>query len=197
MFRNMSVPNLWADRRGSVAVEFVLISVFLLTFIIFFADLVIQQSTQGAMDRLSYSMAGILRERTQLYNEDERVSQQDVDQLLRLAVKTLGDMHIAGDASALQMDVQEIHYQSLEEGTNDISDDAYTVHLLSNNEGGQCQPDFPLEHYRTTLAPVGSYQRTVPIIQVTVCLPTTSWFSRLLSLGKTPLISSNSIVMVR
>jgi tight adherence protein F len=193
----MNVPNLWADRKGSIAVEFVAISLVLVTFIFFFADLVVKESTSGAMDRLSYSMAGILRERTQLYNADERISQADVDQLWQLAEKTLRNMNVVGDASLLQMDVQEIHFQSLDEQTSQVKADDYSVHLTSHIGEGTCQPDFPLEHFRTTLAPVGSYERIVPIVQVTVCLPSTSWFSRLFEREKTQLISSHSIVMVR
>ncbi|MWR47672.1 flp pilus assembly surface protein TadF, partial [Escherichia coli] len=37
----------------------------------------------------------------------------------------------------------------------------------------------------------------VPLYQVTVCLPTISWFTRLTSKEQTPLMSSFAIVMLR
>ena len=63
MFKNMNVPNLWTDKRAAVSVEFVLISIALIFFIFFLTDLVVRQATIGKLDRVSYSVAGILRER--------------------------------------------------------------------------------------------------------------------------------------
>lgn len=195
MFRNMNVPNLWTDRKGAIAVEFAVVSLLLISFIFFFADIVIRESTAGAMDRLSYSMAGVIRERTQLYNSDERINQTDVDQLYRLAQKALSDMHI--DASQLEMSVQEMHFQSLDKMTHEIKQEDYVVRLSAHNVSGQCEPNHPIEYNHTVLAPMGSYQRIVPIVNVTVCLPTVSWFSRFISREEVPLVSSTALVMVR
>ncbi|VTR56567.1 Uncharacterised protein [Serratia fonticola] len=47
--------------------EFVFIAIALVTFIYFLGDLVMRQALIGRLDRTAYSIAGVLRERTQLY----------------------------------------------------------------------------------------------------------------------------------
>ncbi|AMO81227.1 tight adherence pilus pseudopilin TadF [Obesumbacterium proteus] len=195
MFKNMNVLNLWTDRRAAVSVEFVLISIALIFFIFFLTDLVIRQATIGKLDRVSYSVAGILRERIQLYDARETLSQQDVDATAELAKKILTDMNSTIDLSQMSLHVEEMHF----EDPIRLGDDRKQIKLYKtwdSGSAGQCTPPQPLNEQQQ-LTPRGSYGRWVPLYQVTVCLPTFSWFTRLTSTEETPLMSSFAIVMLR
>lgn len=76
---NMNVRNLWTNRQAAVSVEFVAISIVLFIFIFFLSDLVLRQAMIGKLDRVSYSVSGVLRERIQLFDAREELNQQDVD----------------------------------------------------------------------------------------------------------------------
>ncbi|MGQ8774466.1 tight adherence pilus pseudopilin TadF [Serratia sp. NA_112.1] len=192
----MNVRNLWIDQRASVAVEFVVISMVLFLFIFFLADLVMRQAMIGKLDRVSYSVAGVLRERIQLYDAREQLTQQDVDQSRALAQRILSDMDNKADLSQLGVTVEEIHFYN----PVDLSDDSKRMKFYRNWHSGvtaSCAPPQSLQTLQQ-LTPKGSYGRWVPLYQVTVCLPTVSWFTRLTTgLGQTPLMSSFSIVMLR
>jgi Flp pilus assembly protein TadG len=196
LFRNMSVHALCTNRRGSVAVEFVIISALLLTFIFFLTDLVIRQATTGRLDRTSYSVAGTLRERIQLYDAREELNQQDVDQIKNLAARMLTDMHQETDISDLKLVVEELHF----EDTTSIGSTNKEVKLYrswQSGSSGSCSPPQALNQL-TQLAPKGSYGRWVPLYQVTICLPTTSWYTKLItSSAENPVLSSFAIVMAR
>lgn len=177
-------------------VEFVIISVLLLTFIFFLTDLVVRQATTGRLDRVSYSIAGTLRERIQLYDAREELNQQDVDQIKNLAARMLTDMHLEADLSGLKLVVEEMHF----EDTVNIGSTNKEVKLYRSWQSGSsssCSPPQALNKL-TQLTPKGSYGRWVPLYQLTVCLPTTSWYTRLTtSSTENPVLSSFAIVMAR
>lgn len=196
MFRNMSVHGLCTDRRGSVAVEFSAISVLLIVFIFFLTDLVVRQATIGRLDRVSYSAAGTLRERIQLYDAREPLNQSDVNQIAKLAARMLTDMHEEADLSKLKLVVEELHFEDATSVGN-ASKNIRLYRSWQSGAGGDCSAPQPLNRL-TQLTPRGSYGRWVPLYQVTVCLPTTSWYTRLTtSIAKDPVLSSFAIVMAR
>lgn len=191
----MNVLNLWTDKRAAVSVEFVLISIALIFFIFFLTDLVIRQATVGKLDRVSYSVAGILRERIQLFDARETLNQQDVDGAADLAKKILTDMNSTIDLSQMSLHVEEMHF----EDPIRLGDDRKQIKIYKSWDSGssvQCMPPQPLNEQQQ-LTPRGSYGRWVPLYQVTVCLPTFSWFMRLTSTDETPMMSSFAIVMLR
>lgn len=199
MFRNMNalnLRNLCTDHRGSVAVEFVLISMVLLIFLMFLTDLVIRQATIGKLDRTSYSVAGVLRERIQLFDGREKLQQQDVNEAAKLAGRMLSDMHSGADLRGLQLRVEEVHFVD-PIGLNDTRKQVKLYNSWTAGYGsGQCHPAESLDK-QLQLAPRGSYGRWVPLYQVTVCLPAASWYTRLTSSEEKPLLSSFAIVMLR
>ena len=195
MFRNLNAPNLYTDRRAAVSVEFALIALALIFFIVFLADLMLRQATLGKLDRVAYSVAGVLRERIQLFDARETLSQQDVDLAARLAARMLKDMHADSDLSRLQLTVEELHFEDPLR-LNDPSKQVKRYQRWGSGSAEPCQPPQPLNQL-TQLTPRGSYGRWVPLYQVTVCLPNVSWFSRLTLNGQQPVLSSFAIVMVR
>ena len=196
MFRNMSVLALCTNRRGSVAVEFTVISVLLIVFIFFLTDLVVRHATTGRLDRVAYSVAGIVRERIQLYDAREKLNQRDVDQIAKLAARMLTDMDPDADLSQLKLVVEELHFEDITSvGSTRKDIDLYRRWQSGSADG--CAPPQALNQL-TQLAPKGSYGRWVPLYQVTVCLPTTSWYTWLTTSSReNPQLSSFAIVMAR
>ena len=170
----------------------------LLVFIFFLTDLVIRQATTGRLDRVAYSVAGTLRERIQLYNARERLSQRDVDQITNLAARMLTDMQQDTDLSKLMLRVEELHFEdTVTVGSNSKVIKFYRSWQSGSRSGSRCSPPQPL-NMLTQLTPKGSYGRWVPLYQVTVCLPTTSWYTKLTSSkADEPQLSSYAIVMAR
>lgn len=196
MFRNMSVLALCTNRRGSVAVEFAVISVLLIVFIFFLTDLVVRHATTGRLDRVAYSVAGIVRERIQLYDAREKLNQRDVDQIAKLAARMLTDMDPDADLSLLKLVVEELHFEDITSvGSTRKDIDLYRRWQSGSADG--CAPPQAL-NLLTQLAPKGSYGRWVPLYQVTICLPTTSWYTWLTTSSReNPQLSSFAIVMAR
>lgn len=178
-------------------VEFAFISLVLMFFIFFLADLVLRQAVTGRLDRVSYSASGVLRERIQLYDSRERLNQQDVEQIRSLAQRMMRDMDPTMNTAQLQLQVEELHFVE----PSYFGGNQKTISLYrrwhSGAFAGQCQPARPLNQL-TELTPKGSYGRWVPLYQVTVCIPTISWFSRLIN-GQDPhpMMSSYAVVMAR
>ncbi|WP_173635489.1 tight adherence pilus pseudopilin TadF [Paramixta manurensis] len=193
----MNVHSLWTDRRGSVAVEFSIISVVLVIFMFFLADLVLRQATVGKLDRLSYSIAGVLRERIQLYDSREELNSDDVTKIYHLAQRMVRDMNPTADVDALKIRVQSLFFAPRVDLTDNQKHLIPQKEWLFHIQGNECYPPKPIEQLKE-LAPRGSYGRWVPLYQVTLCLPTESWYTRLTSgKGKQPLLSSSSVVMLR
>ncbi|VFS61545.1 tight adherence pilus pseudopilin TadF [Leminorella grimontii] len=176
MFRNTNVQNLWTNQRGAVAVEFGLIALVLIFFIMFLVDLMLQQALVGKLDRVTYSVAGTLRERTQLYGSDEYLSQEQAEQAVLLAKKTLQNMHSDADLSKLSATVEELHFVDLKL----LSSDRKEISRYNRYHVGaaSCEPYSKLDTLQE-LSPKGSYNRWVPMYQVTLCLPSASWFKKL------------------
>ncbi|WP_424691513.1 tight adherence pilus pseudopilin TadF [Erwinia sp.] len=173
-----------------------MISLVLFVLLMFLTDLVIRQATVGKLDRTAYSVASLMRERIQLFEGRERLNQQDVDIAAGLARRMLSDMHSKADLSRLQIHVEEMHFKD-PTGQTDLRKEIQTYARWNNGkEGAQCLPPEPLTN-QLQLTPRGSYGRWVPLYQVTVCLPTTSWFVRLFAGEENPLLTSFAIVMLR
>ena len=79
MFRkNNTLIN---NQGGSIIVEFAFVTFIIVLFIKLLIAIAEYQSISGKLDRLSYSAAGIIRERGRLYPHDPELNQQQVDQL--------------------------------------------------------------------------------------------------------------------
>lgn len=197
MFRNMNVRNLWTNQRASITVEFVFISIALITFMYFLGDLVLRQAMTGRLDRTSYSIAGVLRERIQLFDGREALTQNDVDMALSLTKKMLKDMDPNVDLQSIGLSVEEMHFYeptNLHDTTKRLK---YYHKWNANSSAATCSAPQPLTGLQE-LSPKGSYGRWVPLYQLSVCLPTTSWYTRLTTgVWISPVMSSFAIVMLR
>lgn len=196
MSKNSNVHSLCINNNGSVAVEFSFVMLFLFAFIFFMIDLVLKQALVGKLDRVSYSVAGVLRERTQLYQSRELLNQNDVQEMLELSRRMLKDMNSSVDLSRMGVTVEEVHFMQ----PYDLRDDTMTIrynNTFSAGNSAQCAPPQTLTSLRG-LSPKGSYGRWVPLYQVTVCLPAANFFSRFINMGSgSSVMTSFAITMAR
>lgn len=164
-----------ASCHGAVIIEF--------TFVIFIITLLIKlmisvatyQSTIGKLDRISYSIAGIVRERGIIYSTDTELTQNQVDELKMLADKML--LRSGLQRSNLEITVETLSFIVSTPEIKSI-DNSKTFSLGL----GTCQPIQPLRDM-TALSPYTNSARWLPLYQVTLCLSASPWYTTLFSVG--------------
>lgn len=84
------MKSLRDKKKGMFTVEFGLISVVFAILLLLVGDTVVKLSMKGQLDRLSYSMVNVLKERTQLYGKDNNtLNSSDAANLLLIAGRSL------------------------------------------------------------------------------------------------------------
>lgn len=192
MFRNMNAQSLWTNQKGAVAVEFSFIAIILALIMVLASELVMKQTLVGKLDRISYSLAGILRERQQLYAEREEIAPTELAEMRALAAKMLADMHYP-HSEQVTIGLEALHFAP-------VSDLVNKNKVISLNQTirdpGCVSPAGDLITLKD-LSPLGSYGRWVPLYQVTVCLPQSSLFNIANFFRSTDQIVSYAVVMAR
>ncbi|WP_246580125.1 tight adherence pilus pseudopilin TadF [Candidatus Sodalis endolongispinus] len=133
--------------------------------------------TQGKLDRLSYSLAGILRERSVLYPRHQRLTSADVDDLYAIAKGVLHDMNSSVDSSNLTIKAEEIYFPR-ETALNSVHSNRAALAAGNGNpiytsyRAGKGDDTCESSIERTTLenlSPTTPQDGKIPIYQVTVC----------------------------
>jgi tight adherence protein F len=83
----MNVKRL-TKQYGTFSIEVALVALALSLLLAFTADIVIKQSYKGKLDRLSFSMVSLLRERTQLY-DNNALTKPQVNNLHKIIIGSL------------------------------------------------------------------------------------------------------------
>lgn len=96
------MQQLLKDNRGSVTVEFIFIFFLFSVLLIFLVDVAILQSTVGKLQRTSYSLINVVKERNISDDGREEITQEDVKKLKQLAVNLMGEK----DASLIDVTVR-------------------------------------------------------------------------------------------
>ncbi len=147
------------NKKGAVTVEFFFMVLLLGILFAFMADLVVLRSTLGKLDSASFSLANVLRDRTQLYEGRERIEQDELRRFQQLA-KFL----IFGDKNSNEKIevVLERWWQDVNGG-----DQVQVVGNIAN-----CQPYKPINELRdlSPYSEVENRERKVPLYQVTICI---------------------------
>lgn len=150
-------------------------------------------STLGKLDRISYSLSGMIRERTRLYNGDNKLTEKQVSQLKMLADKMLSNSGLSKPDVAIT--IETVHFNPTQSPTaeNKVIDNTKTLSFSI----GSCEPDKPLKEL-TQLSPFSNAGRWMPLYQVTLCLPASSWHNTLFSQrGNAISIKSSAITIER
>ncbi|MCZ2722869.1 tight adherence pilus pseudopilin TadF [Marinomonas sp. 15G1-11] len=179
-----------SSQRGLFAIEFALVGVFFAALLVFTEDVVIKQSIKGKLDRLSYSLVNIVRERTQLYNKSDQMSLAEANDLLKVATRSLKETMGNFEEGRLGLVIEQQKFKA------NLSPEPVRANIESFKLGGyNCDPAESIDQ-RIGLAPVSLLGRKVTLYQVTLCYQSDNLYGDLI--GEThELVRSTSITVER
>ncbi|MEZ9292346.1 tight adherence pilus pseudopilin TadF [Vibrio lentus] len=176
-----------SKQKGAFTVELAMIGALLSLLWVFSADIITKMSVKGKLDRLSYSMVNVLKERTQLYDSTLNVTwteAKEVRDITRNSLKrTLGSF----DEQRLGVLVEEVTFAQI---------------------GGAGQLNrFPLGtkpcsvrrslNELTRLSVETVWKRQASLYRVTLCYRTDNWIGSLLNIGEFREVNSSSVMIGR
>ncbi len=158
------------NKSAILSIEFIMIFLTSVCLIFIAIDFSLMLLQQGKIERINHSLASVLRERSSLYSNNgalsrdtfEYVTQQDVDQLARLAVKLLGRNDIA-------LKVEQLHFD--ENSLEKIIDKKRSNQIDANGMNGQCKIDMAPFKTFVDYSSRSQLNRWLPLYRVTLCIP--------------------------
>ncbi|MGP2541587.1 tight adherence pilus pseudopilin TadF [Yersinia sp. 2541 StPb PI] len=193
MYKKINNIGFISNNNGSAIIEFSFVIFIIMLLIKLLISVTEYQSTVGKLDRISYSLAGIIRERNRLYSDDEILTQNNVNDLTTLASNMLLTSGISSDNFAIT--VETLHFNPAESAApgnkiiNDTKSEEFSV--------GICQPIMSLREM-DDLSPYSNRGRWVPLYQVTLCLPAPTGYQALFSqIEPIPILRSSAVTIER
>nr|WP_237476280.1 tight adherence pilus pseudopilin TadF [Vibrio eleionomae] len=193
LYRNISVINSPSIKhKGSFTVEFAIVGVFFALLLVFSGDLVIKLSMKGKLERLSYSMVSVLKERTQLFDEDTfDITNTQATDIYNVAAnsmqRTMGKFE--AEKFGVDLKVRQRSNYGLGNSTIAVTDwnsaDALGIGISCNGH----EPDRELI-FQT------SWGRSATLYEVTLCYSTPNWFGQLVD-EQYLSVSANAITLGR
>ncbi|RTZ14465.1 ATP-binding protein [Vibrio aquaticus] len=180
----MNVRNLKSKQRGTFSIEFAIVGVFFSVLLAFSGDVIIKLSVKGKLDRLSYSLVNVVKERTQLYGAEYELDAKEVNDVNQLAVNSLKRTFGAFDESKYGLLVEELSFKSVGEPNPVI---ALSRGSVSCHVGESIDK---LEH----LTVVSNRGREMPLYRVTLCYETDNWIGDILGTEFTHVMSDSVVI---
>ncbi|CAG9297094.1 tight adherence pilus pseudopilin TadF [Celerinatantimonas diazotrophica] len=178
--------------RGVFTIELAIIALFMSVIILFTADMVIKQSIQGMLDRMSYSAVSVLKERTQLYNKDEEMDRKQVEEIDKIVQTSL-----ARTMPQFRPSLYSSYYQQIKfEGNPESPSIDVIPPITEGSKNSACKPPNQLKNIAVKLSPITNEGDRAPLFQVTLCYHTDNWFGQLVGEDYS-WIRSNSIMLGR
>lgn len=177
MYKKVRICPIITNQHASVAVECCLLISFFGFLLILLTFITVCISTQGKLDRLSYSLVGILRERTVLYPPQQLLSSADVEELYAVAKIILHDMHINGDLSNLSIKAEELVFPGDKKSNNTLVNRTSLASgstipeyrfYYAGKKNTNCEAPARLDTLGT-LSPDNKLYGKQPLYQVTLC----------------------------
>ncbi|CNI66698.1 tight adherence pilus pseudopilin TadF [Yersinia intermedia] len=193
MYKKINNIDFIKNNNGSAIIEFSFVILIIMLLIKLLISVTEHQSTIGKLDRISYSLAGIVRERNRLYSDDKMLTQNNVNDLTNLAHNMLSTSGISSNNFAIT--VATLHFNPTEsaEPNNKIIDDTKSEEFSV----GTCHPITSLREM-ADLSPYSNRGRWVPLYQVTLCLPVPTGYQTLFNpVGSIPILKSSAITIER
>lgn len=167
-------------QQGAFTVELAFVLFFTSALLIFTGDIALQLLNRMNLDRVSYSLVNILKERTRFYEENPIVTVREVEDMDILAARLLGYPKTS-EAAPYGIRVEW------------LVDDSYAAIDKGIEGGTPCRPDDSLKD-KASLVPTSSADKTFPLYQVTLCLKTDSWFNQFWGDSERHYIHSSSVM---
>ncbi|AQS38109.1 hypothetical protein Sps_02962 [Shewanella psychrophila] len=169
-----------SKQQGSFTVELAFVLFFTSALLVFTGDIALQLLNRVNLDRVSYSLVNILKERTRFYEEKPIVTASEVDEIDILAARLLGYPNTS-EAAPYGVRVEWLvdgGYGGIDKGIGG---------------GTPCRPDDSLQD-KASLVPINSAHKTFPLYQVTLCLKIDSWFNQFWGDSEQHYIHSSSVM---
>lgn len=200
-------------QQGVFAVEFALVSLFFTMLLVLSGDLATKLSMRGKLDRLSYSMVNLVKERTELAESDFSVfdptdttsdlSTQKIFYMVRNSLyRTMNQNSF--EPQNLVVLVEQLNTQA--DGTIEKSTD-YSRAIVGSLANESPLTGEPLYDYAnsvtTTLAPLTVLNRRSILYQVSICYKTDDWYGNYIDnltgneYGSFEWVCSNSLSLAR
>lgn len=180
-----------SKQLGNFSIEFALIAFLFMSIIVFLSHVTVTLSTQGKLDRLSYSAVSVLKERNQLYGSEQyqvtNAEAQFLETLLKSSMKRVG----GGDKVTVVIDAIEAGNISLDGDGNKV------VSSMFHYKNGplSCSPNPELTD-SLNLAVETAWERYTSLYSVTICVETPNWYGDWVGEDYNH-VSSTSIMMGR
>ncbi|MBY3787053.1 hypothetical protein HPQ32_01135 [Photobacterium carnosum] len=163
-------PKNLNKQKGSFVIELAFVLMFLCLLTLFTADIAMQLFTRAKLDRVSYSLVNVLKERTRFYDGNNTLTQHDYEQLYTIAGKLLPDTNY-GVLIKSTVSKKDINTPSM--------------------ASVKCSPVV----INPALIPISSLTGVkFPVYQVTVCASFNSWFGKFTHGKNTFVIQSTSVM---
>ena len=170
-------------QRGVFVIEMALLLFFIAALLLFTGDIAMQLFKRVDLDRTSYALVNIVRDRTRFYDGRWLLSQQDTSDMSKLAGRLLRGN---GQFGLRVESLRNGHYQ--------------VFNRPSSNGGVMCTNINPLNSASAAaLVPVTKTGKSFALYQVTLCAEVDDWFNKFMknNSGNTSLLQSNSVVVGR
>ncbi|PJC86104.1 ATP-binding protein [Vibrio sp. HA2012] len=187
----MKETNLRSRQKGAFAIEFAVVGLLLGVLLAFAQDAIIKISMKGKLDRLSYSAVSIVKERTQLYSNEDQMTDGDVDLVYTAVSDSLSRTTGTFEASRFGMHLEE---QTYDDSIDDTTVNANTLQIF--DRGQTCTVSPTLSQKENALRITTTLGYNSPLYRVTLCYETDNLVMGLLDNGFTT-VSSTSVALGR
>lgn len=168
------------NQRGVFAIEMAFVLFFIAVLLVFTGDIAFKLFNRVALDRASYSLVNIMKERTRFYSKRFELNQQDINDIEMLASRLLTNERPFGlRVSTLHNGVFQTFDGSLSNAPKCRSSDAFTAYHMSE------------------LEPQNLAGKLFPLYQVTLCYKVDSWFDKFFGNETQSDLQSTSVIVGR
>lgn len=163
-----------ATQLGGFTVEFAIVGAFLSLLLVFCGDITIKLAYKGKLDRLSYSLVNVLKERTQLYGEEYFLTTNQVTSIVNIATDSLRRTANAFDPARLGYLIESVTFDQDQVPTYEAFPQVLDGTVKT------CQTNRTLDTM-THLSKVTTWGRRTTLYRVTLCYETNNWLGDLLN----------------
>ena len=180
----MNGLNFKTKQRGVFSIEFAIIGVVFSLLLAFSGDVIMKISIKGKLDRLSYSLVNVLKERTQLYDADYQLTAAEVTSLNNIAKHSLARTFSVFDEAKYGFLVEELSFLDADTPNPIISEQRGAIHCRVDQSIGELK--------KLTVFSVRG--RNMPLYRVAICYESNNWFGGLVGKNYTRVMSDSIVI---
>lgn len=170
-------------QQGSFTVELALVLIVLCLIYLFSTDLSHKLLMQSALDRTSFALVNILKERTRYYQGDVQNNiNLNVDDGQLVEMQSLASRLLDQEASSVMINIQSLVNKELKRGVKSEALQSVNCNV----------PDIESDEFKDLVPTEDGF--VFPLYSVTVCETYPSWFGAFTNSSETLTLSSTSVM---